>query len=90
VFVQADIRDHSMVHTVLRDHRIEGVINGAAETHVDRSILDPGSCARTDVVGTGVPPGFLGIRQCYEEQYGQRLKEGNAVEGISDKGTMTK
>jgi len=30
------------------------VINAAAETHVDRSILDPGAFARTDVVGTGV------------------------------------
>jgi dTDP-glucose 4,6-dehydratase len=39
---------------LLEEHRIEGVINAAAETHVDRSILDPGSFANTDVVGTGV------------------------------------
>lgn len=53
-FVQGDICDQPLVSTVLREHRIEGVINCAAETHVDRSILDPGSFARTDVVGTGV------------------------------------
>lgn len=53
-FVQGDICDAPVVSSVLRDHRIEGIINCAAETHVDRSILDPGSFARTDVVGTGV------------------------------------
>jgi len=53
-FVQADIGDAAAVAPVLRDHRIEAVINCAAETHVDRSILDPSAFARTDVVGTGV------------------------------------
>jgi len=53
-FVQADICDQKAVHTVLQEHRIEGIINCAAETHVDRSILDPGAFARTDVVGTGM------------------------------------
>jgi dTDP-glucose 4,6-dehydratase len=38
----------------LAAHRIEGIINCAAETHVDRSILDPGTFASTDVVGTGI------------------------------------
>lgn len=53
-FVQADIGDQKAVHATLREHRIEGIINCAAETHVDRSILDPGAFARTDVVGTGI------------------------------------
>jgi dTDP-glucose 4,6-dehydratase len=54
VFVQADICDASVVSSVLSNHRIEGIINCAAETHVDRSILEPESFARTDVMGTGV------------------------------------
>ncbi len=54
VFVHADICDQQAVRTVLHQHRIEGIINCAAETHVDRSILDPGVFARTDVVGTGI------------------------------------
>ena len=54
VFVQGDIGDQPLVERLLREHRIEGIINCAAETHVDRSILDPDSFARTDVVGTGV------------------------------------
>ena len=53
-FVHADIGDQKAVHATLREHRIEGIINCAAETHVDRSILDPGAFARTDVVGTGI------------------------------------
>ena len=53
-FVHGDIGDQPLIERLLREHRIEGVINAAAETHVDRSILDPGAFARTDVVGTGV------------------------------------
>jgi dTDP-glucose 4,6-dehydratase len=53
-FVHGDIADQALVKRLLEEHRIEGVINAAAETHVDRSILDPGSFANTDVVGTGV------------------------------------
>ncbi len=53
-FVHADIGDQQAVHATLQEHRIEGIINCAAETHVDRSILDPGAFARTDVVGTGI------------------------------------
>src|SRR5690242_5411964 len=53
-FVHGDICDGSLVSSVLRKYRIEGIINCAAETHVDRSILDPGSFARTDVIGTGI------------------------------------
>src|SRR4026207_1047080 len=53
-FVHGDIADQALVKRLLEEHRIEGVINAAAETHVDRSILDQGSFANTDVVGTGV------------------------------------
>jgi dTDP-glucose 4,6-dehydratase len=53
-FVHGDIADQALVEHLLREHQIECVINAAAETHVDRSILDPGSFARTDVVGTGI------------------------------------
>ncbi len=53
-FVHGDICDVDMVAKVLKDHAVEIVINCAAETHVDRSLLDPNSFARTDVVGTGV------------------------------------
>ncbi len=53
-FHHGDICDRAVVTTLLRDHRIEGVINCAAESHVDRSILDPSAFTRTNVVGTAV------------------------------------
>ena len=53
-FVQGDICDTVTVEKVFNEYRAEAVINCAAETHVDRSILDPGGFARTDVLGTGV------------------------------------
>jgi dTDP-glucose 4,6-dehydratase len=53
-FVHGDIADQTLVKRLLEEHRVEGVINAAAETHVDRSILDPGGFAHTDVVGTAV------------------------------------
>ncbi|MEW6544063.1 MAG: dTDP-glucose 4,6-dehydratase [Nitrospirota bacterium] len=54
LFVRADICDAKAIEKIFKEHRFEAVINCAAETHVDRSILEPGSFARTDVVGTGV------------------------------------
>lgn len=54
IFIQGDICDATAVEKVIKEHGVETVINCAAETHVDRSILDPDSFARTDVVGTAV------------------------------------
>lgn len=53
-FHHGDISDQTVVTALLRDHRIEGVINCAAESHVDRSIRDPRTFAQTNVVGTTV------------------------------------
>ncbi len=53
-FVHGDITDAETVARVFKDHRVEAVVNCAAETHVDRSLLDPTTFAQTDVVGTGL------------------------------------
>jgi len=53
-FVQGDICDAALVDRVVREERIEAIVNCAAETHVDRSIIEPGGFVRTDVVGTSV------------------------------------
>lgn len=53
-FVQGDICDAALVDRAMREERIEAVVNCAAETHVDRSIIEPGGFVRTDVVGTSV------------------------------------
>ena len=51
-FVKADVADFDAMRRVVRDYEIDGVIHLAAESHVDRSIKDPFSFARTNVMGT--------------------------------------
>jgi len=51
-FIKCDIYDIENVKKVFIDHKIDSVIHLAAESHVDRSIKDPFSFARTNVMGT--------------------------------------
>jgi len=51
-FVRADICDFDTVCEIFRRWEIDGVIHLAAESHVDRSIRDPFTFARTNVLGT--------------------------------------
>ena len=51
-FVKADIVDIEKLHEIFREYDINGVIHLAAESHVDRSIKDPFTFARTNVMGT--------------------------------------
>ena len=52
VFERADICDFDRVREIMRKYEIDGVIHLAAESHVDRSIKDPFTFARTNVLGT--------------------------------------
>ena len=52
LFVKSDICDFELVQKLFRDYAISGVIHLAAESHVDRSIRDPFTFARTNVMGT--------------------------------------
>lgn len=51
-FVRADIRDSEKIRQIVGKYSPDYVINFAAESHVDRSILDPGAFASTNVMGT--------------------------------------
>ena len=51
-FVRADIADLDEMRRVIREYEIDGIIHLAAESHVDRSIKDPFTFARTNVMGT--------------------------------------
>jgi dTDP-glucose 4,6-dehydratase len=51
-FVRGDIADAGQVAAVFAKHRFDAVVNFAAETHVDRSILDSAPFIRTNVEGT--------------------------------------
>ena len=52
VFVKGDICDASQVRQALETYEIDTILNLAAESHVDRSILDPLAFVRTNVMGT--------------------------------------
>jgi dTDP-glucose 4,6-dehydratase len=52
VFVKADIRDKDTITGLLREHRIDALVNFAAESHVDRSILSAEPFLDTNVTGT--------------------------------------
>lgn len=51
-FVRGDIADFEQMRRVVREYNIDGIIHLAAESHVDRSIKDPFTFARTNVMGT--------------------------------------
>jgi len=53
-FVRGDICDAEMVRETIRAHDVDTIINFAADTHVDRSIMDPDAFIKTDVYGTFV------------------------------------
>jgi dTDP-glucose 4,6-dehydratase len=52
ILVPGDICDADLVASLLREHRPRFIVHFAAESHVDRSIVDPGAFIRTNVQGT--------------------------------------
>jgi dTDP-glucose 4,6-dehydratase len=84
--VQGDIADAAAVRQALQAHQIDTIVNFAAETHVDRSLMDPGAFITTDVYGTFVlleAAKELGLERYHQvstdEVYGEVL-EGASVE----------
>ena len=90
-FERGDIADkHSLAETI-RKHHIDTIVNFAAESHVDRSILEPDAFIHTDVVGTYVlleAARQFGLERLHQvstdEVYGSipsgAFKEGDALE----------
>ena len=68
-FIRADISDLDEMRRIIRENRVTGIIHLAAESHVDRSIRDPFTFARTNVMGT------LALLQAARE-YWESLPEG--------------
>ena len=94
-FVKMDICDFEAIYRLMQDEKIDGIIHLAAESHVDRSIKDPFTFARTNVMGTlsllqaaklyweSLPEGYAGKRFYHistDEVYG--ALEMNHPEGI--------
>lgn len=90
-FEQGDIADDETVNQVLTEHQIDTIVNFAAESHVDRSILNPHAFIHTDVVGTYIlleTARRMGIKRFHQvstdEVYGSIpegfFKEGDGLE----------
>ena len=76
-FVRADICDFDTVTRVMRENNVDGIIHLAAESHVDRSIKDPFTFARTNVMGT------LSLLQAAEQLWEPQGWEGKLFYHIS-------
>ena len=83
-FVNGDICDSALTRELIRD--VDVVINFAAESHVDRSIIDPGSFISNNVLGTQlllesarINPEVIFIQVSTDEVYGP-LENGEANE----------
>lgn len=53
-FERADIADRTAVERILKQYQVDTIVNFAAESHVDRSILNPTAFLDTDVIGVYV------------------------------------
>ena len=51
-FIKGDIRDKQIVEDIFRESDIDWVVNFAAESHVDRSIVEPAEFLNTNILGT--------------------------------------
>jgi dTDP-glucose 4,6-dehydratase len=51
-FVKGDIADSGLIESLFKTYRFNGIIHLAAESHVDRSIMDPLRFVRTNIIGT--------------------------------------
>lgn len=52
IFIQGDIGDYPLVSKILKEHKPDCIVNFAAESHVDRSIVDPDLFVKNNVLGT--------------------------------------
>ena len=52
IFYEGDINDRNLVLEILSKHNIDTIVHFAAESHVDRSILDPFKFFSTNILGT--------------------------------------
>ena len=80
-FVKMDICDFEAFYRLMQEERVDGIIHLAAESHVDRSIKDPFTFARTNVMGT---LSLLQAAKLYWEQFGYVMPEEAPASGDSE------
>ncbi len=80
-FVKMDICDFEAFYQLMMDEKVDGIIHLAAESHVDRSIKDPFTFARTNVMGT---LSLLQAAKLYWEQFNYVMPETTGHAGGDD------
>ena len=80
-FVKMDICDFEAFYQLMQDEKVDGIIHLAAESHVDRSIKDPFTFARTNVMGT---LSLLQAAKLYWEQFNYVMPETSGHVGGDD------
>ncbi|OGS20621.1 MAG: dTDP-glucose 4,6-dehydratase [Elusimicrobia bacterium RIFOXYA2_FULL_40_6] len=84
-FVKADICDTPVIDKLFQNEKIDSVVNFAAETHVDRSIHEPGGFLQTDVFGT-----FTLLEASKKHGIGRYIQiSTDEVYGSTDQGSFT-
>ena len=84
-FVKMDICDFEAFYQLMQDEKVDGIIHLAAESHVDRSIKDPFTFARTNVMGT---ISLLQAAKLYWEQFNYVMPVSDDVMPGSDASVM--
>ena len=84
-FVKMDICDFEAFYQLMQDEKVDGIIHLAAESHVDRSIKDPFTFARTNVMGT---LSLLQAAKLYWEQFNYVMPVSDDVMPDSDASVM--
>jgi len=69
VFIKGDINDLELLEEIYSKYEIDGIINFAAESHVDRSIHDPSIFLKTNVLGTQT------LLHVFKEHYDERKRQ---------------
>ncbi len=69
-FVKGDIADSELVEGLFAEYNFDYIVNFAAESHVDRSIEDPGIFVRTNIMGTQVL--LAAAKRSWQTEKGER------------------
>lgn len=86
VFHHGDITDRDFVDRLISSHDFDAVLNFAAESHVDRSILDSGPFIQTNIIGTQV---LLDIARQYKVPRYVQISTDEVYGSLGDDGLFT-
>ena len=85
-FVKMDICDFEAFYQLMQDEKVDGIIHLAAESHVDRSIKDPFTFARTNVMGT---LSLLQAAKLYWEQFNYLMPVNQTTDQLGETHDMS-